>query len=220
MRHGLTIGELALLFNRELAIQADLRIIPMEGWSRSSYFSQTGLPWIMPSPNMPGLPTALVYPGQVLWEGTNISEGRGTTRPFEYFGAPFVDPREVEENLRNHPLPGTKLLEVSFRPTFQKWQGEICRGFFLHVFDRVAFKPYYTTLTLIRVLRLLYPEQVVWKQPPYEYENERLPLDLLIGDPKVRQDLEGGISIDDLELAWQDDLAEFTRRRKGFFLYR
>jgi uncharacterized protein YbbC (DUF1343 family) len=220
MRHGLTMGELALLFNRGFKLQAELRVIPMEGWSRSSFFDQTGLPWIMPSPNMPGLATALVYPGQVLWEGTNISEGRGTTRPFEYFGAPFVDPGEVRERLRAHSLPGVKLLEASFRPAFQKWQGEICRGFFLQVFDRVIFKPFYTTLALIQAFRMVCPSRFAWKEPPYEYETERLPMDLLIGDAEIRRGLESGVSIDELEAAWQAGLTEFTRLREAFLLYR
>src|SRR4030042_2334196 len=177
MRHGMTLGELARLFNRELDIQADLRVVPIEGWHRSQYFDQTGYPWITPSPNMPSVSTALVYPGQVLWEGTNISEGRGTTRPFEVFGAPFIKPGEVKKYFKDTPLPGVRLIEMAFRPTFQKWQGEECRGFFLWVVDRQAFKPYLTSLTLLQAFRTLYPGAFQWKSPPYEYETERLPLD-------------------------------------------
>lgn len=219
MRHGLTMGELARLFNQELAIQADLQIMPLEGWSRSWYFDQTEMGWIMPSPNMPGLSTALVYPGQVLWEGTNISEGRGTTRPFEIFGAPFIDPLEVIKTLSDIPLPGVSLLEMSFRPTFQKWQGQECRGFFLRVFDRKLFKPYLTTLRLLQAFLRLYPEKFFWKSPPYEYELRRLPIDLLIGDPETRQALEAGESLTDLEASWHEELGSFLQMRQKYLLY-
>ena len=192
MRHGLTLGELAGLFNQVLGIGADLSVVAMTGWTRDQFFDQTGRFWVSPSPNMPSLETALVYPGQVLWEGTNISEGRGTTRPFEYFGAPFIEPAEVKEHLRGVSLPGVNLLEVSFRPTFQKWAGEVCRGFFLQVSDREAFRPYRTTLVLLQALLELYPGKFQWKPPPYEYETERMPIDLLIGDTGVRQALESG----------------------------
>jgi len=219
MRHGLTLGELADLFNREFGIQADLRIIPLEGWSRSWSFDQTGYPWIMPSPNMPTLSTALVYPGQVLWEGTNISEGRGTTRPFECFGAPFINPKEVKGYLKDTSLPGVELIEISFRPTFQKWQGQLCRGFFLWVYDRKIFKPYLTSLTLLQVIHTLYPQAFKWKDPPYEYETERLPIDLLIGDQEIRQALETGKSIKELEASWQDGLNKFLQQRQKYLLY-
>jgi uncharacterized protein YbbC (DUF1343 family) len=168
---------------------------------------------------MPSLETAVVYPGQVLWEGTNISEGRGTTRPFEYFGAPFIQPAEVKKHLRGASLPGVNLLEVSFRPTFQKWVGEVCRGFFLQVSDRDAFRPYRTTLAILQALIELYPDEFQWKQPPYEYEQDRLPIDLLIGDRDIRQALESGTEIDILEASWQEGLEEFRRIREAFFLY-
>lgn len=219
MRHGLTMGELGLLFNQELDIRADLRIIPIEGWSRSWYFDQTEKDWILPSPNMPGLSAALVYPGQVLWEGTNISEGRGTTRPFEIFGAPFIDPQEVLNFLSPVPLPGVNLLEMNFRPTFQKWQGQECRGFFLRVFDRKTFKPYLTSLRLIQAVLRRYPENFSWKSPPYEYETQRMPIDLLIGDQEIRKALEAGESLIDLETSWQEELKPFMRLRQKVMLY-
>lgn len=219
MRHGLTMGELARLFNQEMDIGADLRVIPMEGWQRPMYYDQTGYPWVMPSPNMPALSTALVYPGQVLLEGTNLSEGRGTTRPFEIFGAPFIDPPKVNELIRETPLPGVRLIEMAFRPTFQKWPGQECRGFFLWVYDSETFKPYRTALKLIQATRTLYPEDFFWKAPPYEYETERMPIDLLIGDQAIRQALEAGESITDLEASWQDGLNKFLRLRQEYLLY-
>jgi uncharacterized protein YbbC (DUF1343 family) len=219
MRHGLTIGELAELFNQESSILAELRVIPLEGWDRSMYFDQTGYPWVLPSPNMPGLNTALVYPGQVLFEGTNISEGRGTTRPFEIFGAPFIDPSKIIKSLQEVILPGARLREIAFRPAFQKWQGQECRGFFLQVHDRQVFKPYLTSLILLQAIRFNYPEAFSWKAPPYEYETKRLPIDLLIGDQKIRQALEAGDSIAGLESAWQNRLNDFLRKRKKYLLY-
>lgn len=219
MRHGLTMGELARLFNQELDIQADLKVIPLEGWDRSGLFDQRGYPWIMPSPNMPSQSTALVYPGQVLWEGTNVSEGRGTTRPFELFGAPFIDPLKVKNRLKDHFLPGLKLIEMAFRPTFQKWQGRECRGFFLWVQDPVIFKPYFTSLSILQTIRGLYPGDFAWKSPPYEYETERLPIDLLIGDQGLRKALEAGASIEELETSWQEGLGPFSRLREKYRLY-
>ncbi len=192
MRHGLTLGELARYYNATQALGCDLEVIAASGWRRREYFDATGLPWVMPSPNLPTLEGALVYPGQVLLEGTNLSEGRGTTRPFEYFGAPFLEPAGIKAALES-PLPGVMLREVVFEPTFHKWAGQMCRGFQLHVTDRRAFKPYYTTLALIRAILSLYPEQFSWRQPPYEYETERLPFDLLTGDAAVRQALESAV---------------------------
>jgi uncharacterized protein YbbC (DUF1343 family) len=219
MRHGMTMGELARLFNREMDIQSALQVIPLEGWDRSRYWDQTGCPWIMPSPNMPGWSTALVYPGQVLWEGTNISEGRGTTRPFEVFGAPFIDPREVKNYLRDTELPGVRLIEIAFRPTFQKWQGQECRGFFLWVHDRQAFKTYRTTLTLLQTVRKLYKDRLEWKVPPYEYETERAPIDLLIGDQEIRRALEAGKTVAELEASWMTGLNDFLELRRKYLLY-
>jgi len=219
MRHGLTLGELAGLFNQVLEIGADLSVVAMTGWTRDRFFDQTARFWVSPSPNMPSLETAVVYPGQVLWEGTNISEGRGTTRPFEYFGAPFIEPDRVKKYLREFPIPGVNLLEVAFRPTFQKWPGEVCRGFFLQVYDRRVFQPYRTTLILLQAIRDLYPHDFKWKEPPYEYETERRPIDLLIGDLAIRRGLEAGTPIPELEAGWQGELEEFNKTREAFFLY-
>jgi uncharacterized protein YbbC (DUF1343 family) len=219
MRHGLTMGELARLFNQEMNIQAELRVIPLEGWERSRLFDQNDYPWIMPSHNMPALSTALVYPGQVIWEGTQVSEGRGTTRPFEILGAPFVNPREVKDYLKGISLPGVRLVETAFRPTFQKWSGQECRGFFLWVFDREIFKPYFTSLALLQAVQTLYQDAFQWKPPPYEYETQRMPIDLLIGDQEIRQALERGTSLAELENSWMPGLKDYLKLRQNYLLY-
>ncbi|MBW1917009.1 MAG: DUF1343 domain-containing protein [Deltaproteobacteria bacterium] len=219
MRHGLTLGELAGYYNQTQQLGCDLTIIPTQGWSRAQYFDATGLPWVLPSPNLPSLDTALVYPGQVLLEGTNLSEGRGTTRPFELFGAPFIDPTEVSARLAGSPLPGVVLRAACFQPTFHKWAGAVCHGFQLHVTDRQSFKPYYTTLTLLAAIRELYPEQFAWRPPPYEYEYDRRPFDLLTGDPAIREGLEEGRAVSDLESSWQAELQEYLNLRQQYLLY-
>jgi uncharacterized protein YbbC (DUF1343 family) len=219
MRHGLTLGELALFCNRELEINADVSVIRMNGWQRKMLFSDTGQPWVFPSPNMPSSTTALVYPGQVIWEGTNISEARGTTLPFELFGAPFLEHRAVLERLRSTELPGSILRPLRFEPTSGKWMGQGCNGFQIHVTDPAAFRPYRTSLALLQALRSLYPGQFVYKPPPYEYEFERLPMDLIIGDRAVREALENGVSPMELEQGWQQDLDRYRERCRAVLLY-
>ncbi len=219
MRHGFSLGELARYYNATQNLGCDLEAIPAAGWRRGRYLDESGLPYVMPSPNLPTLEGVLVYPGQVLLEGTNLSEGRGTTRPFEYFGAPFLEPARITAFLEKSPLPGVILREVTFEPTFHKWAGEVCRGFQLHVTDRRAFKPYYTTLALLGAILKLYPDQFAWRQPPYEYETDRLPIDLLTGDDAVRKGLERGMSAAELEAAWQDELASFMEVRREFLIY-
>jgi uncharacterized protein YbbC (DUF1343 family) len=219
MRHGFSLGELARYYQVSQDLDCDLEVIPARGWRRSHYFNETGLPWVQPSPNLPTLDSALVYPGQVLLEGTNLSEGRGTTRPFELFGAPFLEPHRIREALAGPQLPGVVLREAYFEPTFHKWAGELCRGFQLHVTDRQTFKPYFTTLTLLSVLRQLYPQELVWRKPPYEYELERLPIDLLTGDDCIRIGLDDGLRAEELEAYWEEDLARFCEVRQDFLLY-
>jgi len=219
MRHGFSLGELARYYNITQAIGCDLMVIAAAGWRRGDYFDATGLPWVLPSPNLPTLDAALVYPGQVLLEGTNLSEGRGTTRPFELFGAPWLQPRRILERLRAMELPGVTLRTACFEPTFHKFAGELCRGFQLHVTDRQTFKPYFTTLALLSVIRELYPGQFAWRQPPYEYETERLPIDLLTGDDAIRRGLDNGLSALELEAAWQEDLNRFMEVRREFLIY-
>lgn len=219
MRHGLTIGELALFCNQELSINADLEVVRMNGWQRNMFFPATGYPWVFPSPNMPSFMAALVYPGQVIWEGTNISEARGTTLPFELFGAPFLQHGEVLSFLEATDLPGCCLRPLRFEPTSGKWMGQGCNGFQIHVTDYEQFRPYRTSLALLQAIRTLYPEQFAYKEPPYEYEFERLPMDLIIGDRKVREALEQGVPIQELELEWQEELEVYRQRCRAVFLY-
>ncbi len=219
MRHGLTLGELALLCNRELQIGADLEVIRMAGWRRRMFFSETGFPWVFPSPNMPSPATALVYPGQVVWEGTNVSEGRGTTLPFELVGAPFVRHGEVQDFLARTSLPGCVMRPLMFEPTSGKWAGRPCRGFQVHVTDRTIFRPYRTSLALLQALLTLYPDEFAYKDPPYEYEFERLPMDLILGDRQVRLALEEGVDILELERSWRQELAGFEDLRRSVLLY-
>lgn len=183
VRHGRTIGELAEQFRREVFPRCRLTVLPMKGWERAMWFDDTGLPWVMPSPNLPTLETATVYPGMCLLEGTNISEGRGTTRPFEIFGAPFLDAEALAHELNQLQLPGVRFRPHWFQPTFHKFAGEICGGAQLHVIDRDRFTPFRAGLEIIRTIRRLYPKSFVWKEPPYEYEYERLPIEVLLGGP-------------------------------------
>ena len=219
MRHGLSMGELALFCKRQMGIAADLEVVPMPGWQRCDLYPATGLPWVFPSPNMPTFQTAQVYPGQVLWEGTNLSEGRGTTLPFELFGAPFVDHRAILDKIANTPLPGCLLRPLSFEPTSGKWAGQTCVGFQIHVTDAESFRPYRATLALLQAMILLYPGQFAYKEPPYEYEFERLPMDLMIGDQTIRKGLEQGVPVMDLEASWQDGLSRFLDERRAVLLY-
>jgi uncharacterized protein YbbC (DUF1343 family) len=181
VRHGHTIGELATQFRDEAFPECRLRILPMKDWTRPMWFDQTGLPWVMPSPNMPTLDAATVYPGMCLFEGTNISEGRGTTRPFEIFGAPFIDAENLCRELNDLRLPAVFFRENYFQPTFHKFAGELCGGAQLHVVDRNSFRPFQTAVEIIKHIRAMYGEQFQWKQPPYEYEREKLPIEILLG---------------------------------------
>ena len=219
MRHGLTMGELALLCNREMGIGAELEVVPMKGWQRHMFFADTGLPWVFPSPNMPTPLTALVYPGQVIWEGTNVSEGRGTTLPFELVGAPFIEQQQVLEQLEKTPLPGCVLRPIVFEPTSGKWAGQRCPGFHIHVTSATDFFSYRLSLALLQVLLRLYPDTCLFSEPPYEYEFERLPIDLILGDEQLRRALENGAEIMALEQSWQQELAEFDALRRSVFLY-
>lgn len=219
MRHGMTIGELARLFNDHFGINAELEVVPMEGWQRGMYFDQTGLPWLFPSPNMPTLETALVYPGQVIWEGTSVSEGRGTCLPFELFGAPYLEHERFLNALDHSDLAGCVLRPVAFEPTSNKHRGDLCNGFQLQVTDRQFFRPYRTALALLSAMQNLYAEQFSYKEPPYEYEYEKLPLDMILGSRALREALASGEKVSHLEEGWQGELEEFARLRREFFLY-
>ncbi|MBW1740337.1 MAG: DUF1343 domain-containing protein [Deltaproteobacteria bacterium] len=219
MRHGLTIGELALLFNDHFGIDCELTVISMSGWKREMFFQDTGLPWIAPSPNLPTPTSAFVYPGQVLWEGTNVSEGRGTTQPFEIFGAPFFDLNRLETWLQNHKLSGVHLRPLAFEPTSNKWEKRLCHGFQIHVLEPMSYRPYRTTLTLLQAVVSVHPEAFQWKLPPYEYEFEKLPFDVITGDPAVRKAVEGLEPLEDLEQTWAEELKCFEEIRRPYLLY-
>jgi uncharacterized protein YbbC (DUF1343 family) len=219
MRHGMTMGELARFFNEERGIGAELEVIPMEGYRREYFFPQTGLLWTSPSPNMPTSDTALVYPGQVLLEGTNLSEGRGTPCPFECFGAPYIDAQSLKSQLEKRELPGIRFEEGSFTPQFDKWEGQTCHGLQLHVTDLRAYKPYYTTLAIIQEVMRAWPDDFFWRPPPYEYEFEKLPIDIITGDESIRKGLEEKKNLDEMEAGWQEALEGFLAIRKQYLLY-
>ena len=220
MRHGLTIGELAVLFNDHFHIGCDLEVIPMNGWKRSMLFTETGLPWIAPSPNLPTPMSTMVYPGQVLWEGTNVSEGRGTAQPFELFGAPYIDVAKITSVFEATEIPGVLLRPVVFEPTSNKWRETPCNGFQIHVMNPLRYRPYKTTLHLLRTIMAEHYEEFKWKPPPYEYEYERLPIDLIIGNRSIRERLENLEPIDSIEASWQDELDQFKKISRKFHLYR
>ncbi len=219
MRHGLTMGELALLMNSEYNIGANVSVVPVAGWKREDLFRDTGFPWVAPSPNMPTPECALVYPGQVIWEGTNISEGRGTTLPFEFVGAPFWQHQEILDFVNKTNLPGCYLRSIVFEPTSGKWANQSCTGFQIHVIDPAIFLPYRTTLAILQAIVILYPESFQYKEPPYEYEYERLPMDLIIGNKNIRKQLEEGQPIEEIEKQWLPELQEFDILRTKYFLY-
>lgn len=219
MRHGMTIAELALMFNREFGIGCDLEVVRMEGWRRQMWYEETRLPWVMPSPNMPTAGTAVVYPGSVMVEGTNVSEGRGTTRPFEIIGAPYIEPDELIGKLMKNYLPGVVFRPLHFQPTFHKFAGEVCGGIQLHVIDRNAFKPVITGVAIISAIRRLYPDGFQWKQPPYEYVYDKLPFDMINGSSRLRDQIEAGTPVSEIEEGWREGLSEFAERRESYLLY-
>jgi uncharacterized protein YbbC (DUF1343 family) len=220
MRHGLTLGELARLLVAELGLEVELEVVLMEGWRRDMFFEETGLPWVLPSPNLPTPDSCVVYPGQVLLEGTNLSEGRGTTRPFEIFGAPFIEPFFLRDRLEELGLPGVRFRALYFEPTHNKWKGERCGGLQIHVLDRRAFEPYLTSLWIIHLVRSHWGEFMSWKEPPYEFEARRLPMDLLTGDPKIREGLEKGLTPAQLQARWKPALEDWFNRREKYLAYR
>lgn len=219
LRHGLTIGELARLFNDAFGIGATLSISPMAGWRRDMFFDACGLPWVLPSPNMPTLDTALVYPGAVLFEGTLLSEGRGTTRPFEIMGAPGVDAERLAASLNGLAMPGAHFRPVWFEPTFHKHAGRTCGGCQLHVTDRVVFNPVLAATAWLAAVRKLAPEVFAWRPPPYEYEHEKMPIDILAGTPSFRLQVEAGESAQAIADGWKPALVEFARVAAPFTLY-
>ena len=219
MRHGMTIGELARLFNEHFALGASLEVVKMEGWRREMFADDTGLPWVMPSPNMPTLDTAIVYPGTVLFEGTLLSEGRGTTRPFELVGAPGIDAERFAQQLNAAQLPGVYFRPAVFEPTFQKHARQACAGCQIHVTDRRAFKPVLVGAALIGAFHRAAPSQPLWRQPPYEYEHDKLPIDILAGSPRFREQIEAGEPAARMAESWRADEDAFKALRAPFLLY-
>jgi uncharacterized protein YbbC (DUF1343 family) len=219
MRHGMTVGELALMFKWEFGVGCELEVVRMKGWRRAMWYDETRLPWVMPSPNMPTLDTATVYPGSVMIEGTTVSEGRGTTRPFEIIGAPYIQPYALVEELRKEQLPGVVFRPLHFQPTFHKFANSLCGGIQIHVTDRNLFKPVITGVAIISAIRRLYPNDFGWKQPPYEYVYDKLPFDVIAGSARLRQQIETGVPVVEIEGSWREPLREFNQRRLRYLLY-
>jgi uncharacterized protein YbbC (DUF1343 family) len=218
-RHGMTVGELALLFRDERGLDVDLSLVRMRGWHRRMHFEDTGLPWVLPSPNMPTVDTAFVYPGACLIEGTNLSEGRGTTRPFELVGAPWLDGHALAAALEKEPLDGVRFRPAAFTPTFQKHAGRPCAGVQVHVTDRGRFDAFLTYVLLIHHARRQDLRSFAWRDPPYEYEHRKRPIDILCGTDRVRLTIEAGLSPRRLAAAWKKERTAFARRRTRYLLY-
>lgn len=218
-RHGMTVGEVATYLHQTQHPKLSLQVIRCEGWRREMYFQETGLPWAMPSPNMPGVETAVVYPGQCLLEGTNLSEGRGTTRPFEMFGAPFIDGWMLCDKLNLLGLPGVRFRPIRFQPTFNKFAGELCEGAFIHVLDRLAFEPVLTSAAILTQIRLLWPDLLDWSQPPYEYELEKRPIDILAGNGWLAGAIDEGWDVEALGNRMREQCEAFRPMRERALLY-
>jgi uncharacterized protein YbbC (DUF1343 family) len=218
-RHGLTVCELALMFKGHFGINCELDIIKMDGWEREMWQDQTGAPWVLPSPNMPTLDSATVFPGTVHLEGTKMSEGRGTTRPFELIGAPYIESEVYAQKLNSLGLPGVYFRACGFQPTFQKHSKETCGGAQLHVTEREAFEPIIAGVATVKIARDLYAEHFEWKAPPYEYVYDKNPFDVIAGTDKLRLAIERGESLEQIQDSWQEDLTAFKKEREPFLLY-
>ncbi|HEV8315949.1 MAG TPA: DUF1343 domain-containing protein [Vicinamibacterales bacterium] len=219
MRHGMTIGEIARLFNEEFGIGAQVEVVKMEGWRRGSYWDGTDLPWVMPSPNMPTLDSAIVYPGTVLFEGTMLSEGRGTTRPFELLGAPWIDAERFASAMNALTLPGVYLRPAVFEPTFHKHARQPCGGCQIHVLDRDAFRPVLTGVALIDMFRRFDPAKFAWRQPPYEYEHHKVPFDIMSGSDELRRQIEGEVPVTEIAESWREHEKAFENLRTPYLMY-
>lgn len=220
VRHAMTIAEIGHYLEDAFHPGIHYRVVPMEGWKRKMWFHDTGLPWVMPSPNMPTTDTAVVYPGMCLLEGTNLSEGRGTTRPFEIFGAPFVQPAALAARLKEFKLPGVRFRPLHFLPTFQKHGGELCGGAQIHVTDQERFRPFRTAVAILKAVHNTWPRDFAWKQPPYEYEEHLMPIDILAGSDRLRKDIEAWKDVAEMEAWWSAEARAFEKARKQYLLYR
>ena len=219
LRHGMTIGEIARLFNDVFAIGAALDIVQLDGWQRRMYYDDTGLPWVIPSPNLPTLDSTIVYPGAVLFEGTMLSEGRGTTRPFELIGAPWIDGERLAAAMNARRLPGVHFRPVFFEPTFQKHARQTCGGCQVHVIERTAFEPVRVAVELIAEFKRQDPAAFAWRQPPYEYEHEKWPIDILYGSDRLRLTIDGGDDVSRLIGSWNQEEEAFRRVREQYLCY-
>jgi uncharacterized protein YbbC (DUF1343 family) len=219
VRHGMSAGELARWFERHDSSGCRLTIVPVRGLARDMWWSDTGLPWVLPSPNMPTPDTATVYPGMCLVEGTNLSEGRGTTRPFELFGAPWLDSFRLAGGLNAVGLPGVRFRPHWFKPTFQKHSGQVCGGVQLHVTDRLAFRPYETGLWCIKVARDQAPDQFDWRREVYEFVGDRLAIDLLVGTDVYREVVDSGGDLRGWCVSWEGEAPAFRESVKELLLY-
>ncbi len=218
-RHGMTSGELARMFNEHFGIGCDLEVIEMESWQREMFGDETGLPWVLPSPNIPTVDTCVVFPATVHIEGTELSEGRGTTKPFELNGAPFINPYEWKAALDEYDFPGVIFRPCYFQPTFQKWAGQTCGAVQLHVTDRNTFTPVIVGIAMVKTAYDLYPDKFQWKQADYEYEFGKNPFDIVSGTDKIRKNIEGGVSLEQIQNQWINDLTEFEKLRTSYLLY-
>jgi len=218
-RHGMTMGELARLFNDHFGIGCELEVVELSGWSRDLWYGDTDGPWVLPSPNIPTPESCKVFPGTVHLEGTQMSEGRGTTRPFELVGAPYIDADRFATALNQLKLPGVYFRACVFMPTFQKHGGKACGGVQIHVTDRNAFEPVSAGVAVVKTAHDLYPDDFRWKEPPYEYEYERNPFDVISGTTKLRQQIERGESLDAIVDGWSAGVDEFMRVRAQYLLY-
>jgi uncharacterized protein YbbC (DUF1343 family) len=218
-RHGMTIGELALMFNDHFGIGCELEIIEMQNWSREMWSDETGLPWILPSPNIPDFDTCVVFPATVHIEGTELSEGRGTTLPFFLNGAPFIDAYAWAEELRKFDFPGIAFREAYFRPWFAEWVDQTCAGVQLHVTDRNAFKPVIVGIAMVKTAREMYPDQFQWRQNAYEYEFDKNPFDVICGTDKTRKQIEAGADLTQITGSWESGITSFRRDREKYLLY-
>lgn len=219
VRHGMTIAELAGYFNQKMKIGCRLQVVPMRGWRRSMFFEETGLPWVIPSPNIPTPDSALAYPGTVLFEGTNLSEGRGTTRPFEVSGAPWIQPELLLPIVKDLQQGSVQFRPFSAVPTFHKWQGKMIGGVQIHVTDRRNFSPVRTGIGLLMAYRTLDTKRFQWQDPPYEYESQKLPFDILCGTDSIRCQIETGLDLDTIVSSWKSSLERFKVIRKDYLLY-
>lgn len=219
LRHGLTLGELARVAVGEFGIDCEVHVVPCEGWRRDMWFDETGLSYVLPSPNLPTVESCVVYPGMVLLEGTNLSEGRGTTKPFELFGAPFLDPDALARALDRFDLPGARFRPCSFEPTYQKHAGAVCGGAQIHVTDRTAFRPVRAAVAILRAARDLAPDEFAWRPPPYEYEYEKPPIDILWGSPSLRQEIDGGAGPQEILRDEADEVGGFSELTRPYWIY-